>query len=133
LKPILIALGLDYFYIESYVYKYKYPGGAVETGHSNAAFQSNLHADFGIIGVLLGGFLIGIVMQGIQIYIFQRRKTVVSLAMYSFMIYAFWVLNSGSITSVLFVNGVIPFFFLLMMFKGTEKLLQRLGKSTKAK
>jgi oligosaccharide repeat unit polymerase len=121
LKPVLVALGSDHFYIENYVYKYRYPTG-VASGHSNAAFQSNLHADFGVVGVLLGGFLVGILMQGIQIYILRREKTVLNIALYSFMVYAFWVLNMGSVTSVLFVNGVIPVFLLVLLFNGMERL-----------
>jgi oligosaccharide repeat unit polymerase len=121
LKPVLVALGSDHFYIENYVYKYRYPTG-VASGHSNAAFQSNLHADFGVIGVLLGGFLVGVLMQGIQIYILRREKTVLNIALYSFMVYAFWVLNMGSVTSVLFVNGVMPVFLLVLLFNGMERL-----------
>jgi len=121
LKPVLVALGSDHFYIENYVYKYRYPTG-VASGHSNAAFQSNLHADFGVVGVLLGGFLVGILMQGIQIYILRREKTVLNIALYSFMVYAFWVLNMGSVTSVLFVNGVIPVLLLVLLFNGMERL-----------
>jgi len=116
-----VALGSDHFYIENYVYKYRYPTG-VASGHSNAAFQSNLHADFGVVGVLLGGFLVGILMQGIQIYILRREKTVLNIALYSFMVYAFWVLNMGSVTSVLFVNGVIPVLLLVLLFNGMERL-----------
>jgi hypothetical protein len=94
----------------------------VASGHSNAAFQSNLHADFGVVGVLLGGFLVGVLMQGIQIYILRREKTVLNIALYSFMVYAFWVLNMGSVTSVLFVNGVVPVFLLVLLFNGMEGL-----------
>jgi hypothetical protein len=122
LKPILILFGLPNFYIENYVYRFKYPN-SIETGHSNAAFQSNLHADFGALGVLIGGFLTGMLMQGIQIYILRRKKTIVSIASYSFFIYAFWVLNMGSITSVLFVNGVIPVVFLILLFLWLEDIL----------
>lgn len=130
LKPILVALGLSNFYIENYVYKFKYPTGLV-SGHSNAAFQSNLHADFGVIGVLLGGFLSGMLMQGIQISILRNKKTVMNIATYSFMVYAFWVLNSGSITSVLFVNGVIPLFFLILIIRGMEELFSHATRKLK--
>jgi len=38
------------------------------------------------------------------------------------MVYAFWVLNMGSVTSVLFVNGVIPVFLFVLLFNGMERL-----------
>lgn len=123
LKPLLVAIGADNFYIENYVYNYRYPQG-LKTGHSNAAFQSNLHADFGPAGVIVGGFLIGMLMQGIQIYIFRKRKTVLNIALYSFMVYAFWVLNMGSVTSVLFVNGVLPVLILVLLFNGMERFFR---------
>ena len=112
-KPILKLLNLPYFYIENYVYRYQFPTG-IATGHANAAFVSNLHADFGLAGTLVGGFLAGLMMQGVQIYLARQRKTVLNVSVYAFMMYAFWVLNFGSITSVLGTNGVV--FVLLMPF-----------------
>jgi ABC-type multidrug transport system fused ATPase/permease subunit len=106
IKPILKLFELPYFYIENYVYLYQFPNG-VETGHANAAFLSNLHADFGLVGVFAGSLLIGMLMQAVQIQIARQRKTVLSVATFAFMMYAFWVLNFGSITSVLGTNGVV--------------------------
>jgi oligosaccharide repeat unit polymerase len=107
LKPILIVLDQPYFYVENYVYLYMSPGG-IPSGHENDAFISNLHADFGIIGVLVGGILTGIFMQSLQIYLARKPKNIQNISLYAFFVYAFWVLNSGSVTSVLFVNGVLP-------------------------
>ncbi len=121
-KPFLQFFTKDFFYIENYVYKYIFPQG-VGSGHENDAFISNFYADFGLPGVILGGILVGIIMQGIQIYILRQKRTIISIALYSFMIYAFWVLNSGSITSVLFVNGVIPVFIFVWFIKLFESLL----------
>jgi len=117
-KPILKLFELPYFYIENYVYMYQFPNG-VETGHANAAFLSNLHADFGLVGVVLGSLLVGMIMQGIQIHLARQRKTVLAVALYAFMMYAFWVLNFGSITSVLGTNGVVA---VLMMAWGVRAL-----------
>lgn len=107
LKPFQKLLGWDYFYIENYVHLYISPHG-VKSGHSNAAFTSNLYADFGLVGVVIGSILCGAAMQAVHIYLSRSKKSILYIALYSFMIYAIWVLNFGSITSVLFVNGVVP-------------------------
>ena len=107
MKPLLKLFELPYFYIENFVYLYQFPNG-VQTGHANAAFLSNLHADFGLVGVALGSLVAGMMMQGVQIHLARQRKTILAAAVFAFMMYAFWVLNFGSITSVLGTNGVIP-------------------------
>lgn len=123
LKPFLKLIEADYFYIENYVHLYISPYG-VESGHANAAFISNLHADFGLWGVLIGGVLTGTFIQGLQIHLTRQRKTVFNIALYSFMVYAIWALNFGSVTSVLFVNGVVPVFILIWMIRLSEQSLQ---------
>lgn len=122
LKPFLQFFTRDFFYVENYVYKYVFPNNVV-TGHENDAFISNLYADFGIAGVLVGGILVGVLMQGVQIRLLRSKKTVTNIAIFAFMIYAFWVLCYGSVTSVLFVNGVIPVIFLVWGIKFFEKIL----------
>jgi lipopolysaccharide export LptBFGC system permease protein LptF len=58
-------------------------------------------------------------MQGVQIHLARQRKTILAAAVFAFMMYAFWVLNFGSITSVLGTNGVIP---VLLMAWGVRVL-----------
>lgn len=85
---------------------YAYPLG-LESVSANAAFISDLHADFGLWGVLLGGFLAGVIMQAIQIFVFRRRKTITTLAVFSFLIVAFWFLNSTALPIVLLSDGAL--------------------------
>ena len=51
------------------------------------------------------------------------------MTVFAFCLYAVWVLNFGSLTSVLFVNGLIPIFIFVFVIKGmvnlTPKLLPR--------
>ncbi len=117
-KPFLKLFDKEYFYIENFVYKHISPLSPYETGHANAAFISNLYADFALPGVLIGSFLVGILMQLLQIYIFRQPKTVLSITLFSFCIYAIWALNFGSVTSVLFVNGILP---VLILYSLTAK------------
>lgn len=121
-KPFLQFFTKDFFYIENYVYKYMFPTRVV-TGHENDAFISNFYADFGLWGVVFGGIIVGFIMQFFQVYFIRSKKTVVNIALFSFMIYAFWVLNSGSLTSVLFVNGVLPVFIFVGIIKCFESVL----------
>ena len=88
------------------------PGG-LDSAHANAAFISNLNADFGLPGVFVGGLITAGLIQWLQIKLFRWEKSVYTMTIYAFFIYAIWALNFGSVTSVLFVNGVIPIFILM--------------------
>ena len=99
-------LGDSYFDTPNYVGLYETPNTA-DSVNANAAFIADLNADFGIWGVILGGVLTGFIMQSIQIYVFRRRKTVVSLAVSAFLVVTFWNLNSTSLPVVLASNGAV--------------------------
>jgi hypothetical protein len=99
-------LGVPYFDTANYVGLYETPD-AMDSINANAAFIADLNADFGMWGVLLGGVLAGFTMESIQIYVFRRRKTVVSLAVSAFLMVAFWNLNSTSLPVVLASNGAL--------------------------
>jgi oligosaccharide repeat unit polymerase len=99
-------LGDSYFDTPNYVGLYENPD-AVDSVNANAAFIADLNADFGMLGVILGGVLAGFIMESIQIYLFRRRKTVVTLAVSAFLMVAFWNLNSTSLPVVLASNGAL--------------------------
>jgi hypothetical protein len=125
-KPILRFWGTD-FYVENYVYQQIYPTSPIPTGHLNAAFQSNFYADFGLPGVVIGGVLTGAIMHGLEINLWRRRKTMLELATFSVLVYAFWVLHSGSLTSVLITNGALPVLLIAPTMRLGERLLRRWG------
>ena len=77
----------------------------IVTAHTNAAFPSNLNADFGLLGVIIGAIVVGAMIQYVQITIVRAPKTILNMALYAFMVDAVWVLNFGSINSVLLANG----------------------------
>jgi oligosaccharide repeat unit polymerase len=116
IKPILKLFDFNYFYIENYVARYISPGGLV-SAHANAAFLSNLNADFGLLGVFLGTPIIAMFIQGIQIHLLRNQKNIYNMSIFAFLLYAIWVLNFGSITSVLFVNGLLPIFIFMWGIK----------------
>jgi len=128
-------MGWEYFNTANYVFRHIFPR-AVETGQSNTAFIGNLHADFGVVGVILGGLITGFLMQTIQVFILRKKKTILSLAIYAFMIYAFWLLNITALPGILLSYGVILAFILFWLIlnfenflnKATEKVIQEKNK-----
>lgn len=98
--------GVNSFDASNAVGGYAYTMG-LETVTANAAFISDLNADFGIWGVLLGGLLTGAIMQSIQIFVLRRPKTIATVGVFAFLIAAFWFLNSTSLPVVLASDGAI--------------------------
>jgi hypothetical protein len=112
--------GLEYFDTSNYVGQYEYPG-AQESISANAAFISDLNADFGLWGVIFGGVFTGFLMQAFHIYVFRRPKTVFTLACYSFLVPTFWLLNSTSLPIVLLSNGAIFAVGLALLFERVSR------------
>jgi oligosaccharide repeat unit polymerase len=106
INKLAAVLGLPYFDTTSYVGHYGYPIG-LETVNANGAFIADLNADFGLLGVLLGGLLAGYLMQAMHIYLLRSRKTVSNIACYAFLVVAFWYLHSASLPIVLASNGTL--------------------------
>lgn len=126
----LISLfGQEYFNVSNFVYKYMYEAGItkgtyVESGLANAAFIGDLWANFGIIGVLFGSVLTGMIIQFIQVFLLRRKKTILSLATYAFLVYAFFNLTATSITTTLLTGGVIIVFIIVFLMKILEQFLK---------
>jgi Putative O-antigen polymerase len=108
--------GMTHVDTPNVVGQYAFPA-ALESITANAAFIGDLHADFGIWGVLLGGILAGFVMQGLHIYLIRRRKTVVTLAAYAFLTVTFWFLHSTSLAQILASNGALLVLLLVWAFE----------------
>ena len=104
IRPFCQLFGIPCFYVENFMSMRISPTNIV-TAHTNAAFPSNLYADFGLLGVIVGAIIVGAMIQYVQITIVRAPKTILNMALYAFMVYAVWVLNFGSINSVLLANG----------------------------
>ena len=114
-------VGGDNFNSANYVYQYMYPE-RVESGLANAAFVGNLWADFGFAGVLVGGVVAGAIMQFLQVTLVREKKDVLSVAIYSYLIFAFWLLSSTALPVVLLSNGVILIFALRFAVRVFESM-----------
>ncbi len=106
IDKLATLLGTKPFDTTNAVGIYAYPQGLASVS-ANGAFIADLNADFGIWGVILGGVVAGVIMQSIQIFLLRRRKTIVTLAAFAYVVIGFWFLNSTSLPIVLASDGVI--------------------------
>lgn len=127
LKPIYHLLGIEHFYIENEIYHFQFPYSEIPTGHANAAFISNLYADFGSFGGILGTFFIGVAIQYINIQLFRRKKNPMNLSVYVYLMYSFWIINFGSITSVIGTNGVFFIIAMPIVYRSMDYFFQFIG------
>ena len=119
IRTLSSLFGLHFVNTYNVVGQYAEPGG-IESISYNGAFISDMYADFGWAGTLIGGVITGIVMQTFHIYVVRRRKTVCSLVTYSFLVWSFSIpLNSTSLPSILASGGTIPILALLWLFDGS--------------
>lgn len=114
------VLGRETFESANYVYRYIYPE-RIDSGLANAAFIGNAWADFGFVGVLVSGIMLGFLMQYSQIVIFRSRKTLYDLAAYAFLIFGFWLVNSTALPTVLLSNGVLFALFARYIFNRLDE------------
>ena len=110
------VLGLRHVDTPNVVGQFLYPYG-IESISANAAFIADLYADFGIAGVLIGGGVAGFIMQALHIYVIRRRKTVITLAVYSFLVVTFFELNFTALPQILASNGAILIFLFAWAFE----------------
>jgi hypothetical protein len=96
---------------------------------ANAPFVGNLHVDFGLAGVLVGGVVAGMILQVAQVYVIRRGKTCLSLALYANFLHNFLALSAAALPVVLMSNG--PFFIVLMawMMMVLESIILRALRS----
>jgi oligosaccharide repeat unit polymerase len=80
--------------------------GAIDTVHANGCFIGNLNADFGLLGVIIGGVVAGFAMQTISIYLFRKPKTIASLAAYAICMLSLGELTISPLPTALLSGGV---------------------------
>ncbi len=91
---------------------------------ANAAFIGDLHANFGLIGVLAGGVLAGFLMQSMQIYLLRQPKTIINLTIYAFLMFGFLFINLTALQTMLLSGGIIFAFILGWGVKVSEAFLK---------
>lgn len=118
------VLGLDYFNTATYVFQYVAPRG-LSSGYANAAFIGNMYADFGMWGVVVSGVLVGVLMQWAQVYLVRQKKSVLVLAVYTFLVFSTWHLNNVPLPVVLLSNGAVLAIVLLWSMQLLDRILSR--------
>jgi oligosaccharide repeat unit polymerase len=109
-------LGESSVNIGNFVFRFMYPE-RIESGVANASFLGYLHADFGVPGILLGGVLVGALMQGLQVWLTRRPKTVMTLAAYSYLLWVAWKVNFQSLPQIVLSGGVIVILLLVGLLR----------------
>jgi len=78
-----------------------------EGNSAGGAFFAKFYADFGIPGVIVGGVFTGMVLQGIQVFLIRRRKTILYMAAYAFLFYSAFQINGEALPSALLGRGAV--------------------------
>ena len=105
--------GQPLFNSARYVYQQLFPNG-LATGVSNAAYLGDAFADFGMSGAHVMSFIVGLVLQSIQICMVRLPKNVVTLAFYATIAIAVTALDSTNLFVVLATKGVGIALFLMV-------------------
>jgi oligosaccharide repeat unit polymerase len=116
-------LGESSVNIGNFVFRFMYPE-RIASGTANASFLGYLHADFGVAGVLLGGVLVGVLTQALQLWLTRRAKTVVTLAAYSYLLWVAWKLNFQSLPQILLSGGVFVILLLVGFLRVAESFFR---------
>lgn len=125
LPKLAWLLGMEPFDINKAVAHHVYgPVLRLESIEMAGGFLGNFYADFGFMGVLLGTFLAGLVLQLIQIYMLRRQKTVANLSAYVFMVYVSLFINLTTFTSVLLSRGLILALLFLIIVRSLKNFLR---------
>ena len=120
-------VGIPYFSVENFVYLFLKPGAEILSGSENACFVGNLYADFGLVGVLLGSFFVGMLLEGCHQFLLSKPKTPVYLASYIFLIFAFWLLLNSNLFVVLNTHGLIWVFLLAFLVRLLPEFIESVG------
>jgi hypothetical protein len=119
---LALILGRKPFNSANFVGLYARPH-AMASINANAAFLGNMNADFGLAGCLIGGVLVGVLLQAAQIYVVRRGKSPMNMAIYSFLLFDFAVLNSSALPVVLLSHGAMSVFLLVWTMRAVDSVL----------
>jgi hypothetical protein len=120
IKTLSTILGTGYFNAPEFVFRYWFHL-PFTIGAASAGFIAIMYANWGMPGVLLIGLITGFIIQLGQILICSGRRTVLSLAFISFLMYSAWLLNSIDLFVILQTDGVVISIFIYWLFLRASK------------
>lgn len=119
----------DYFNVQNHIFIERLGSGEVKehllNGYANAHFIGYMNADFGLVGVFLSCFIIGLIIGGLDVFSVRNINNIYSFSLYIVMAFIFWKLMGSQPTSVLFSHGAILAFILLIIFSYITKVQSR--------
>ena len=77
------------------------------SGSAPSGYLGELYANFGLAGVFLGMFILGIILQWNYIFIIRSSKTLFGLATFPIIIFALGWSTIGGIVTILFQMGIV--------------------------
>ena len=79
--------------------------------------MGELYANFGYLGLIIGSFVLGIILQKSYISILYRKKTVLFLPIFIYFLSLFIAILGGPTLSMLIdYTGTVFIFFILLIF-----------------
>lgn len=94
-----------FFDVDNFIFRVIFPYG-LASGSANAVFIAYLWVDFGWVGVLSGGVLLGMFVQAVEMYV-GNRPDVWTVALRAYLVIAVTLFHASSIPVVLLTDGVI--------------------------
>ena len=112
--------GEEWFSVPSYIAGLR--SASYVTTHSNAAFLGFAYADFGMAGVLVSGFLVGILLQTVNVWVLRWRKSFLSLVLLAMLIASSMSLLTTALPTILISKGFVVSIVLVLIFRGAQFL-----------
>jgi hypothetical protein len=120
--------GMETFNAANYIAMYR--GSTIESALSNAAFIGNAWADFGMTGVVVSGFLLGVFLQATSLWVIRRTKTAASyVLLVLFSGVAFGMVSRPLPTSIV-THGGLAATAVFLVFKFGSTLLRDVATPT---
>jgi oligosaccharide repeat unit polymerase len=110
--------GLDYFNVQNMVFleRLEEIKPHLINGSANAHYIGYMNADFGMLGVILGSFFVGLLIGVIDLICSRRIQTKVQLSIYIVMSFIFWKLMGSQPTTVLFSHGALLCMLMIVFY-----------------
>lgn len=94
------------FPITNKVCLYMIPDATITSCSANSAYPGALWADFGWVGIVFGSFLVGVVIQSLQLLTQALPKSAPTLVLQAFIAFQVIHLTSAALPDVIFSNGI---------------------------
>lgn len=79
---------------------------AIESCHANGAYLGTLWADFGWLGIFIGGLVTGLFLQGLQILVLRLPKSLPTVTMQAMICFQVMMLTSTTLPDVVMSTGL---------------------------